>query len=125
MTAGVERDASEPAPPWIETEATVTSCRFQFARLNTFTLGIQTGEKFRIAFDYYAHGRLYSDEFQSPVAIPQNERIAVSYNPLHPEQNSRTSGPSASSTRSPLIAIGIMGSIVLSLLWLGMMRACN
>ena len=110
---------------WIATEATVTGCHFQFARLNTFTLGIQTGEKFRITFDYYAHGRLYSDEFQSPTAIPQNERIAITYNPLHPEQNSRTSGPNARPMRTPLIAIGIAGSIVLSLLWLLLLRSCN
>jgi hypothetical protein len=114
-----------PPPPWIATQATVTSCRFQFARMNTFTLGIQTGAKFRIAFDYYAHGRLYSDEFQSPVAIPQNERIPITYNPLHPEQNSRTSGPSARVTGSPLIAFGILGSIFLSLLWLAILRGCN
>jgi hypothetical protein len=111
--------------PWIKTQAVVTSCRFQFARLNTFTLGIQTGEKFRIAFDYYAHGRLYSDEFQSPVAIPQDERISITYNPLQPEQNSRTSGPHARPTRTPMIAIGIAGSIILSLLWLLVLRSCN
>ena len=119
------KSSEAPAQPWIATEATVTSCRFQFARMNTFTLGIQTGEKFRITFDYYAHGRLYSDEFQSPVAIPQNEHISITYNPLHPEQNSRTSGPNASPTRSPLIAIGILGSIVLALLWLAAMRSCS
>ncbi len=118
-------EPAKPSEPWIETQATVTSCRFQFARMNTFTLGFQTGEKFRIAFDYYAHGRLYSDEFQSPVAIAQNERIPITYNPLHPEQNSRTSGPNASPTRSPLIAIAIAGSIILSLLWLTMMRGCG
>jgi hypothetical protein len=81
--------------PWIATEATVTSCRYQFAGLGNLAFGFSTQEKFRIAFDYYAHGQLYSDEFQSPIAIPQNERIAIAYNPLHPEQNSRTSGPSA------------------------------
>jgi hypothetical protein len=120
-------EALAPLAPegWIATEATVTSCRFQFARMNTFTLGIQTGEKFRIGFDYSAHGRLYSDEFQSPVAVPQNERIPIRYNPLHPEQNSRTSGPNASPTRSPLIAVGILGSILLSLLWLSVMRSCS
>lgn len=119
------KSLATPAQPWIATEATVTSCRFQFARMNTFTLGIRTGEKFRIAFDYYAHGRLYSDEFQSPIAIPQNERIAITYNPLHPEQNSRTSGPNASPRRNPLIAVGILGSIVLASLWLAMMRSCS
>jgi hypothetical protein len=75
---------------WIATEATVTTCRYQSPGLSTLALGFQTGEKFRIAFDYYAHGRLYSDEFQSPIAIPQNERILITYNPLHPEQNSRS-----------------------------------
>jgi hypothetical protein len=116
---------SEVTESWIATEATVTSCRFQFARMNTFTLGIQTDKKFLIAFDYYAHGRLYSDEFQSPFAIAQNEHISIEYNPLHPEQNSRTSGPNASPSRNPLIGIGIIGSIVLSLLWLAAMRSCN
>ena len=113
-------------PDWIEVEATVTSCRFQFARLNTFTLGIQTGEKFRIAFDYYAHGRLYTDEFQSPVAIPQNERIALRYNPLNPQENSRSRNASGgSSTRNPILAIGIAGSVVLSLVWLAVLRGCR
>ena len=117
-------DSSRPES-WIATQATVTSCRFQFAGLGNLAFGFSTQKKFRIAFDYYAHGRLYSDEFQSPVAIPQNERIPISYDPLHPERNSRTSGPSARPLRSPLIAIGIAGSVVLSLIWLAMMRGCS
>ncbi|MGD0796777.1 MAG: hypothetical protein ABR910_03550 [Acidobacteriaceae bacterium] len=118
-------DSDSQPEPWIATEATVTSCRYQFASLGTLAFGFSTQEKFRIAFDYYAHGRLYSDEFQSPIAIPQNERIALTYNPLHPEQNSRTSGSAARPARNPLVAICILGSIVLSLLWLGMMRGCG
>jgi hypothetical protein len=125
MSALRTRPSPEPATPWIETQATVTSCRFQFASLGNIAFGFSTQKKFRIAFDYYAHGRLYSDEFQSPIAIAQNERIPITYNPLHPKQNSRTSGPNASPSRSPLIAIGIAGSIVLSLLWLTMMRGCG
>ena len=115
---------SSADPPWIEIQATVTSCRFQFARMNTFALGFQTGEKFRIAFDYYAHGRLYSDEFQSAVAIAQNERIDLTYHPLHPEQNSRTFGSNAYLTGGSLFAIGVLGSVVLSLLWLAIVRGC-
>jgi hypothetical protein len=115
----------EPAESWIATQATVTSCRFQFARMNTFTLGIQMQDKFRITFDYYAHGRLYSDEFQSPIAIPQNETIPLTYNPLNPKENSRTSGPASQSVRSPLIAVGIIGSIILSLAWLMVLRSCS
>ena len=113
------------AADWIATEATVTSCRFQFARMNTFTLGIQTQDKFRITFDYYAHGQLYSDEFQSPVAIAQNERIPVRYNPLNPRQNNRGLASAASGGKGSLVGFGIAGSIVLSLAWLLVLRGCT
>ena len=114
------------AEPWIATTATVTACRFQFAGLGNLAFGFSTQKKFRIAFDYYAHGQLYSDEFQSPVAIAQNEHVPITYNPLNPSENSRTSGPTSgrSSARVPLIAIGIAGSIMLSLLWLAVLRGC-
>ncbi len=117
-----------PEEPWIATTATVTTCRFQFAGLSSLAFGINLREKFRITFDYYAHGRLYSDEFQSPTAIPQNTVIPITYNPLDPKENSRTHNPSASAgggQKPPLIAIGITGSIVLSLLWLGILRGCH
>lgn len=114
-------------PDWVETEATVTTCRYRSPGLSTLAIGFQVGEKFRITFDYYAHGRLYSDEFQSPVAVPQNERIPLRYNPLHPEQNSRSHGAveTAAATRTPIFAVGFAGSIVLSLLWLLILRSCH
>ncbi len=113
-------------PGWIETEGTVTTCRYQFARLNTLSLGFQRGERFRITFDYRAHGQIYSDEFESPVAIPQDTRIPVRYNPLDPQQNSRSREAGGfGAGRSPLLAVGIAGSVVLSLLWLAMLRGCS
>ena len=112
--------------PWIATTATVTTCRFQSPGLSTLAFGFQTGEKFLITFDYYAHGRLYSDEFQSPIAIPQNETIPLTYNPLDPQQNNRTNHPSATPARNPpILAVGIAGSIILSLLWLAILRGCR
>jgi hypothetical protein len=114
------------APEWIATEATVTTCQYQSPGLSTLAFSFQTTQRFRITFDYYAHGRLYSGEFQSPVAIPQNERIPITYNPVDPQQNSRASSESgAPSPRRALIAIGITGSIILSLLWLGVLRSCH
>ncbi len=114
-------------PTWIATEATVTTCQYQSPGLSILAFGFQTGEKFLITFDYYAHGRVYSGEFQSPTAIPQNEHIPITYNPLHPEQNSRTHGPEAgpATTRTPIIAIGITGSIILSLIWLAVLHSCR
>lgn len=109
---------------WIEATAVIISCRFQFARLNTLTFGIQTGQKFRIAFEYYAQGRLYTAEFQSPTAIPQSERIELAYNPADPKQNTRSTS-STNPTRSPLLAVGIAGSIILSLLWFAILRGCG
>jgi hypothetical protein len=112
---------------WIPTDATVTSCQYQFARLNTFRFGLQEGERFRITFDYHAHGRLYSDEFQSAKAIAQNEILTVTYNPLSPEENSLsdTGSLAAGGRRSPLIGIGIAGSVVLSLAWLAVLHGCH
>jgi len=112
---------------WIATEGTVTTCVYQSRGLSTLAFGFQTGEKFRITFDYYAHGQTYSGEFQSPVAIPQNERIPISYNPLEPSQNDRAPilPSDGRSRRSPRIVIGIAGSVVLSLAWLAILRGCH
>ncbi len=113
--------------PWIATEAIVTSCRYQSRGLSTIAFGFQTTQRFRITFDYYAHGQLYSGEFDSRTAIPQNEGFSITYNPLKPEQNSRgrDSGASASTTRSPILTVGIAGSILLSLAWLVVLRSCR
>jgi hypothetical protein len=113
------------APDWIATEATVTTCKYQSPGLSMLAFGFQTTKKFCITFDYYAHGRLYSGEFQSSVAIPQNERIPITYNPLDPQQNNRSYIPRTTPARPPVIAIGIAGSVVLSLLWLAILRGCN
>jgi len=101
----------------------VTSCRFQFARMNTFTLGIQTGEKFRIGFDYHAHGRLYST-FQSPVAVPQNERIPSPTTRCIPSEQSHHR-PERVAHAQPADCHWDLGSIVLSLLWFTVMRGCS
>jgi hypothetical protein len=119
----------DSAPDWIATTATVTTCNYQSPSLGPLAFGFNASgrQKFRITFDYYAHGRLYSGEFQSAVAVPQNETIPVSYNPMHPQQNSRDPGSADASSRRPpsLIAIGITGSIFLSLFWLVMLRSCH
>jgi hypothetical protein len=109
------------------TEAMVTSCRYQFRALSPLAFGFQMGEKFRITFDYYAHGQLYSGEFQSPVAIAQSERIAIAYNPADPRQNNRDAsvGLAGVAGKPPLVAIGIAGSLLFSLVWLIWLHGCH
>ena len=92
--------------------------------MNTLLMGVQTGKKYRIAFDYVAHGLTYTDEFESSVAIAQNEKLPLRYNPLAPKENDRSS-TSIATGRAPLLALGVAGSIVLSLLWLAAIHGCS
>ena len=109
--------------PWLETQAEVTACRYEFARMNTLTLGIATRpNQFIVSFSYYAHAKTFCDEFTSPVAMGKGETFPVFYNPLNPQQNSRSEA--APTSRAPLFALGIAGSIVISFLYLAMMSGC-
>jgi hypothetical protein len=111
---------------WIGTTATVIACRYQSSGLGALAFGFSTRKRFLISFDYYAHGRLYSDAFESDVAIAQNETIAVRYNPFDPRQNSRTRQADPGPTK-PISAttVGVTGSVLLALLWLLYERGCN
>ncbi len=114
----------EPSVPWLETQAEVTACRYEFARMNTLSLGIATSRnQFIISFSYYAHAKTFCDEFTSPVAMGKGETFPVFYNPLNPQQNSRSE--SAPTSRVPVFAYGVAGSIVISLLYLAMMGGCQ
>jgi hypothetical protein len=114
----------DPSVPWLETQAEVTACRYEFARLNTLSLGIGTRpNQFTVSFSYYAHAKTFSDEFTSPVARGKGETFPVLYNPLNPQQNSRSE--SAPTSRVPVFAYGVAGSIVISLLYLAMMGGCQ
>jgi len=123
-------EASNPSPfakpsyPWMETEAKVVSCHFEFARMHTFSLGMfSPSEQFLISFSYYAHGKTFSDQFNSPVAVEQNETFSILYNPLDPQQNSKAAA--GYSRRAPIAAYGIAASIACSLLFLLFARGCS
>jgi hypothetical protein len=110
---------------WIPVEGRVTTCRYQFRAGSALAFGVQLGEKFRITFDYRVDGQIYSDEFQSPVAVAQDEVVKLQYNPLHPEQNSLSRRDPQSAGKPPLLLIGIVGSLVMSLAWLAILRGCR
>jgi hypothetical protein len=119
----------DSSPPWLETQAEVTACHYEFARMNTLTLGIALdANRFSISFTYYAHAKTFSGELTSPVAIEEGKTFPIFYNPLNP-QESRQSESGATglglTSRSPLFAIGIVGSVIISLLYLAMIHGCN
>lgn len=115
--------------PWLETQAEVTGCHQEFARMNTLMLGFAAdSNRFLISFTYYAHATTFSGQFTSPVIMEQGKRFPIFYNPLNPQENRQSeSGTTLSrvTRRSPLFALGIAGSIVISLLYLAMMYGCN
>jgi len=119
----------DSSPPWLETQAEVTACHHEFARMNTLTLGIaHDRNRFSISFTYYAHAKTFSGEFTSPVAMEPGKTFPIFYNPLNPQENRQSeSGTTESGLtgRNPLVAIGIAGSVVISLLYLAMMYGCN
>jgi hypothetical protein len=119
-----------PSPPdtsrndWPEALATVTQCKYDFGAGRALAFGIPTSRHFRIRYNYFADGELHDGEFSSPKALPQGHLFPIRYDPDTPHQHTRDASPE-SSTRSPILAVGIIGSIILSLAWLAIMRGCH
>ena len=103
--------------------ATVTACKYDAGAGRAMAFGLSTRKHFRISFNYWANGELHTGELASEKAMPQGTLFPVSYNPEAPHENSHSAALPI--TRSPVIAIGIIGSIVLSLAWLFIMRGCR
>jgi len=112
-----------PKTPWLETRAKVTSCNYESGAGQALAFGIPTSKHFRITFTYYAHGQTYTDQFTSPTYLEHGATFPITYNPLAPQQNSKSATEPI--TKTPLFAIGIAGSILLSLIWLAILRGCN
>jgi hypothetical protein len=110
-------------PPWLETQAEVTACKYESGAGQALAFGISTSKHFLITFTYYAHGKAYTDEFTSPTYLEQSATFPITYNPLAPQQNSKSAA--TPTTKTPLFAIGIAGSVILSLIWLALMHSCN
>jgi hypothetical protein len=119
----MKRRSLTPEPPWLETTAQVTACKYEFGAGQALAFGIPTSKHFLITFSYYAHGKTFTGEFSSAAYLEQGKTFTITYNPLAPQQNSKSA--TTPITKTPLFAIGIMGSIVISLVWLAMMRGCH
>lgn len=116
----MKRRTPDPAPPWLETTAEVIACKYEVGAGQALAFGVPRSKHFLITFTYYAHGKTFTDEFTSRTYLGQGRTFILSYNPLNPQQNTKSS-----SGRMPLFAIGVAGSVILSLIWLGILRGCN
>ena len=119
----MKKRSPTPEFPWLETQARVTACKYEFGAGQALAFGIPRSKHFLISFSYYAHGETFTGEFTSSTYIEQGKAFPITYNPLSPQQNSKSAA--TPTTKTPLFVIGVAGSIVLSLLWFAIMRGCN
>lgn len=110
-------------PDWPEAMATVLECHYDARAGRALAFGAPSSKHFRIRYNYNANGEIHEGEFYSEKAIPQNTLFPVHYNPAAAHEN--THSVSSSPTRSPLIAVGIIGSVILSLVWFAILRGCH
>ena len=109
---------------WPEALATVTACKYEFGAGRALAFGIPASKHFRISYNYFVDDMLHTGEFNSAKAIPQGCLFPIRYNPDAPHQNSHDAS-TATISRSPVLVIGIIGSIVLSLAWFAVLRGCH
>lgn len=113
---------SNPDPSWPEAIAEVTSCRYDVRAGRALAFGLTSKKHFRIGYNYRAGDELQTGECYSEKPMTQGTLFPIHYNPEVPQEHR---SPGAKPSRLPLIAFGIIGSIVLSLAWLLLIRGCS
>ena len=114
---------------WPEAMATVTACKYESGAGRALAFGLPTTRHFRITFNYWAQNaqgteELHTGELTSAKAMPQGTLFPIHYNPETPHETTH-SAAAPTATRNPLLIIGILGSAVLSLAWLLILRGCH
>ena len=110
---------------WPEALATVTACKYDFGAGRALAFGIPTTKHFRISYNYFVDDEIHTGEFVSDKPIPQNTLFPIRYNPDAPHQNSHDAFNPPRTSRAPMLTIGIIGSLILSLAWLAILRGCH
>lgn len=103
--------------------ATVLSCTYEAGALQAMAFGVPQTKHFRIHFNYWVGDALHEGEFLSEKAIPQGSLFPVAYDPDAPHEHELAGAPT--SGRSPLLMVGIVGSIVLSVIWALVLHGCQ
>lgn len=113
---------------WPEAMATVTACRYKVDTGRALAFGLPTMRRFHITFNYWAPNannmdELRTGELTSEKAMHVGTLFPVRYNPEAPHETTQ-SALEPTLSRNPLLIIGILGSVVLSLAWFLILRGC-
>ncbi len=103
--------------------ATVTACTYDAGVARALAFGLPTSRHFLITFNYFVSDTLHTGQFRSRKAVPQGTLFPVAYNPDAPQENDKAG--SAPTVRNSVFVVGLVGSIVLSLAWLALLRGCS
>jgi hypothetical protein len=114
---------------WPEAMATVTACKYTAGAGRAIAFGLPTTRHFRITFNYWAPDsegtpELHTAELTSEKAMPQGTLFPIRYNPDAPHESTHSSA-AQSTSRTPVIVVGLIGSAILSLAWLLILRGCR
>jgi hypothetical protein len=114
---------------WPEAMATVTACKYDSGAGRALAFGLPTTRHFRVTFNYWAPNAegtpvLHTAELTSEKAMPQGTLFPIHYNPAAPHETTTHSTAAPTTTRNPLLIIGLIGSVILSLAWLLILRSC-
>jgi hypothetical protein len=110
---------------WPEALATVIACTYDAGAGRALAFGIPTSKHFRISYNYFADDEIHTGQFNSAKAIPQGTLFPIRYNPEAPHQNSHDPSNSPQDSRAPLLTLGILGSVVLTLAWAAILHGCH
>ncbi len=113
----------ETRSAWPEAMATVTACKYEFGAGRALAFGLPVSRHFVISFNYFVDGALHTGQFSATKAIPQNTLFPIRYNPERPAENERSGREPVG--RAAILAVGVVGSVVLSLAWLLILRGCQ
>lgn len=117
------------ADTWPEAMATVTACHYESGAGRALAFGLPTTRHFRISYNYWAPNlegidEIHTGELTSEKAMPQGTLFPIRYNPDAAHETIHTHAAPAT-PRIPFVAIGIIGSVILSLAWLLILRGCQ
>jgi hypothetical protein len=110
---------------WPEAMAEVTECRYDVRAGRALAFGLPSDKHFRITYHYNAEGELHTGQLYSATALPQGHLFPVRYDPDLPHQHTHAAQQTAPGPRRAMLVLGVVGSLVLSLIWLGVLRGCH
>jgi hypothetical protein len=114
--------SSQPPEHWQEALAAVTACKYQFGAGRALAFGVPSSKHFLISFNYEVQGQMHTGQLLSEKAMPQGQLFPIRFNPDQPSEHAHHG--STPLRGNALIAFGVAGSVILSLLWWLFLRGC-